>query len=97
MRTILLGDVISAARAMLKVQHHLRFGLLDTMIQQADAAHDYQKRQGKPHPFWGNGSLMARANAEPQAAEPLGSDLEYLRALHMVIGAIIARKTEVLG
>ena len=97
MRTILLGDVIAAARAMLKVQHQLRSGLLDTLIQQADAAHDYQKRLGKPHLLWGNGSLMARASVEPQAAEPLGSDQEYLRALHMVIGAIIARKTEVLG
>lgn len=97
MRTILLGDVISAARAMLKVQHHLRFGLLDTLIQQADAAHDYQKRLSKPHPLWGNGSLMARANAEPQMAEPMVSDLEYLRALHMVIGAIIARKIVGLG
>ena len=93
MRTILLGDVIASARAMLKVQHHLRFGLLDTLIQQADAAHDYQKRLGKPHLLWGNGSLMARANAEPHAPEPLVSDLEYLRALHMVIGTIIARKT----
>ena len=92
MRTILLGDVISTARALLNVRFDLRVDLLDTIIHQTDAAHHYQKRLSKPHPLWGNGSLMARANAEPQIKEPVASDTEYLEALRMVIGAIIARK-----
>ena len=92
MRTILLGDVISTARALLNVRCDLRVDLLDTIIQQADAAHLYHKRLSRPHPLWGNGSLMARANAEPQIKEPFASDTEYLEVLRMVIGAIIARK-----
>ncbi len=92
MRTTLLGDVIAAARVLMNVQPDLWIGLLDAMIQQADAAHNYHKRLSKPHPLWGNGSLMARANAEPQMAEPFVSDLKYLAALQLVIGAIIARK-----
>lgn len=93
MRTILLGDIIAAARTLLYVHRSLRFSLLKILIQQADAAHDYHKRMSKPHPVWGNGSLMARANAEPQIVEPFLSDIEYLGALEMVIGAIIARKS----
>ena len=94
MRTILLGDITAAVRALLSVPQTSRSGLLTAMIKQADAAHDYHKRFRKPHPFWGNGSLMARANTEPQAAERFASDVDYLSVLQMVIAAIIVRKTD---
>lgn len=93
MRTILLGDITAAARALLCVPQTHRPGLVTTMIKQADAAHDYHKRFRKPHPFWGNGSLMARANTEPQVTERFASDVDYLSVLQMVIAAIIVRKT----
>lgn len=92
MRTILLGDIIAAARVLFLAPSDHKISLLGTMIEQADAAHDYQKRLGKPHPAWGNGSLMARANCEPQAPEPPASDSAYLQALHLVIGGIISHK-----
>lgn len=92
MRTILLGDITAAARALLGVPVEFRQCLLDTMIQQAEAAHDYQKRLQKPHPVWGNGSLLSRANVEPQVTEPFASNIAYLEALQSVIGGIISRK-----
>lgn len=92
MRTILLGDISAAARALLYVPVQSRLCLLHTMIQQADAAHDYHKRLRRPHPLWGNGSLMARANVEPQAKEPFASNIAYLDALQIVISALISRK-----
>jgi hypothetical protein len=95
MRMLLLGDIVAAARALMAVPIDCRGSLLETMFQQANAAHDYHKRLFKPHPCWGNGSLMARANAEPQVAEPFWSDLDYLGALQMVIGAIIVRTADV--
>jgi hypothetical protein len=95
MRTLLLGDIIAAARALMAVPADCRGGLLETMFQQANAAHHYHKRLLKPHPCWGNGSLMARANAEAQVAEPFWSDLDSLGALQMVIGAIVARTADV--
>jgi hypothetical protein len=92
MRSILLGDIIAAARALLAVPSNRRIGLLDTLIQQADAAHHYHKRLAKPHPVWGNGSLMARANLEPQMPEPIASGIDYLQTLQLVIAAIICRR-----
>lgn len=92
MRTILHGDIIAAARALLAVPLDARVGLLETMIRQADAAHHFHKRLAKPHPVWGNGSLMARANFEPQIAEPFASDIDYLQTLQLVIAAIICRR-----
>jgi hypothetical protein len=92
MRTILLGDIIAAARALLAAPSDNRIGLLDTMIQQANAAHHFHKRLSRPHPNWGNGSLMARANLEPQMSEPFASDIDYLQTLQLVIAAIICHR-----
>jgi hypothetical protein len=92
MRTILLGDIIAAARALLAVLPDDRIGLLDTMIQQANAAHHFHKHLSKPHPVWGNGSLMARANLEPQLPEPFASDIDYLQTLQLVIAAVICHR-----
>lgn len=95
MRSLLLGDIIAATRALLILPIDQRSGLLRRMIQQADAAHHFHKRLAKPHPEWGNGSLMARANKERQAAEPNASDGDYLQTLHVVIGAIIAHRRHI--
>jgi hypothetical protein len=91
MRTILLGDIVGAARALLALPKEGRSGCLDLMITQSHAAHLFQKRLKKPHPIWGNGSLMARANTEQQVDEPFVSNIEYLRTLHFIIGALIVR------
>lgn len=92
MRTVLMGDIIAAARVILQAPSVCRKGLLNDMIRQTDAAHHFQKRLGKPHPTWGNGSLLARANCELQVREPYLSDIAYLHALQMVIGALISRR-----
>jgi hypothetical protein len=92
MRTILIGDIIAAARALLAAPPDNRIGLLDTIIQQANAAHHFHKHLSKPHPVWGNGSLMARANLEPQMPEPFASDTDYLQTLQLVIAAIICHR-----
>ena len=91
MRTLLLGDIIAAARALLSVQSAGRAALLDAMIKEADAAHRFHKRMLRPHPKWGNGSLMARANIEPQVDEPLASDADYLQTLHLLTGNLASR------
>lgn len=92
MRALMMGDIVAAARALLAQPPDQRVGLLDRMIQQANAAHHYHKRLAKPHSSWGNGSLMARANVEAQVAEPFASDVDYLLVLQLVIGAIVSYK-----
>ena len=91
MRTLLLGDIIAAARALMFVQGAGREALLDVMITEADAAYRFHKRMLKPHPKWGNGSLMARANIEPQVDEPLASDADYLQTTHLLTGNLASR------
>ena len=75
MRKCLLGDIITAA-AVLGPNSPLS---AVEMIHQAHAAHKYAKRLGRPHPLWGNGSLMARALAIDPIPGPV--DLAALAAL----------------
>ena len=97
MRTVLIGDIIAAARAIIALPAPEQPGFMETILDQAHAAHSFHKRLLKPHPAWGNGSLMARANKELQIAEPFASDAAYLLALHTVIGALIARRMRIAG
>lgn len=64
MRLCLIVDLLHGARALSGAAPDCRRLLADTLIYQAHAAHSFAKRFGKPHPRWGNGSLMARALAE---------------------------------
>lgn len=93
MRTLLLGDIVAAARVLLPLRPDLRAAMLDRLLDQTHAAHCFFKRTGRPHPDWGNGSLMARANVERQKPEPFASDVGYLACLALVIGALMARRT----
>lgn len=58
MRRILFGDLIAATDVAFALPGHDR--LLVRLILEAHAAHQYHKRTGKVHRFWGNGSLMSR-------------------------------------
>ncbi len=58
------------------------------LLAEADAAHRYAKRHGRPHPMWGNGSLMARAMADPPTIPPNFSCPTSLAAFHAIITAL---------
>ena len=92
-----MGDIIAAARAMMVLPVPEQAGFLNLMLGQTHAAHLFHKHKKIPHPRWGNGSLMARANLEPQVSEPFASDVAYLQALQMVIAALILRKALVVA
>lgn len=92
MRTVLMGDIVAAARALLAVGPAERVEFIGKMVAEAHAAHLFYKRKQKPHSDWGNGSLMARANMCPQAAEPFGGSLEYLDAIQSVAQVLIERR-----
>jgi len=87
-----MGDICAAARAMMVLPADERACFLELLLGQTHAAHLFHKRKCIPHPKWGNGSLMARANKEPQVAEPFASDMAYLRVLQMVIEGLILRR-----
>jgi hypothetical protein len=92
MRTVLMGDVIAAARVLLACAPVARQDLLARMIDLAEQADRYRKRSGRSHPEGGNGSLMAAASLWPQAPEPFLTDDDYLDCLQMVLGRLALRR-----
>jgi hypothetical protein len=86
MRPVLIGDVIAVARVVIVLPEEQWNNRVDQLLWRAKVADLYRKRLGKPHPVWGNGSLMAAIGAEPKAsAEPFLSDPQWLRALSCVL------------
>ena len=90
MRRVLIGDLLAAA-AVIRSQPNPA-AACQTLIGQADAAHRYAKRFGRPHPRWGNGSLMARALAAPVSGAVNLSDPDLLAALSWLCAALSARR-----
>ena len=93
MRPVLIGDVLALARVLFVLGEEEWAVCADRLLWQAHVADRYRKRLGKPHPAWGNGSLMAVTGAEPKAdAEPFLSDLRWLRALSCVLDRLSVAK-----
>lgn len=93
MRRCLLGDLVAAATAVAAQAAAQQPAFAHRLICEADAAHRYHKRFGLPHPAWGNGSLMARALAEPPPQLAVSaSSAAFLSALGLVAQLLAARK-----
>ena len=91
MRPVLHGDVSNAARVLLNVQQMLRADLCARMIQEADAADAFARREGRLHPLWGNGSLMSAARKRILADEPSFDDADYCACFELVLRGLIDR------
>ena len=89
MRPVLHGDVSNAARALLNVPQALRSDLCVKMIQEAEAADVFARREGRLHPFWGNGSLMSAARQRVLADEPTFDDAVYCACFEQVLRGLI--------
>ena len=93
MRPVLIGDVIAVARVVFVLPEEQWSSRVDQLLWRAKVADRYRQRLGKPHPTWGNGSLLAATSTEPKAlAEPFLSDLRWLRALSCVLDRLKAAK-----
>jgi serine O-acetyltransferase len=90
MRALQVGDLIAVARVLILRERHEWRALVQMFLQQAHAAHAFHKRRRRPHPQWGNGSLMARANTEVFAPQPRDGDADFLAALQHCLAAIAA-------
>ena len=88
MRRCLIGDLLAAASVIAAADPALMQISGARLIAEADAAHRYAKRHGRPHPRWGNGSLMARAMAEPLLLHADFSCLAYLAAFGAITTAL---------
>ncbi len=88
MRALQIGDLIAVARVLILRERHEWQVLVQMFLQQAHAAHAFHKRRRRPHPQWGNGSLMARANTEVFAPQPRDGDSCFLAALQTCLAAV---------
>jgi len=71
MRRCLLDDLVAGAGRLAFAPPLQRPGLAERLLAEAHAAHHYMRRFGRPHPRWGNGSLMTRALADCPGRLPL--------------------------
>lgn len=94
MRSVLLGDLTNAARAILMVPEADRQQFCARLLQNADWADCFGKRFRRPHAVWGDGSLMSAARKYPLVDEPSLGDLEYCKSLHLVLSALIDRQLQ---
>lgn len=90
MRPVTHGDVVAAATAIRPLPAALRRQEVLRLLERAHAADLFRKRTGRPHPFWGDGSLMGIALKDGTSrTEPFLSDPEHLSALAAVIETLL--------
>lgn len=94
MRPVLHGDIVSAARVLLRLPSIERRAIMRQMLDQASIADLYYKRFGRGHPVWGNGSLMAVATMQDMAREPFLDDLVYCSCFVHVFEELIRWRSE---
>lgn len=92
MRPVLHGDLVAAARVLLGLPAEERPARMRQLLDAADLGDRYRRRFGRPHPRFGNGSLMAAASAWPMPIEPGLDSREYLDCLGCAIEALLARR-----
>ena len=88
MRPVLHGDLTALARTLLPVPVVSLSQLYHYILSQAHSADCYRKRFNRPHPIWGNGSLIAAARSTDQQAEPDLANLEYCDCLELVFAGL---------
>ena len=89
MRPVTHGDIAAAARVVLGAPESERLHVIQAMLHEADSAEHYRRLWSKVHPGLGNGTLMSAALRHNPGPEPLAGDLDYLRAMLMVIEALL--------
>lgn len=92
MRPMLASDLIAAAAVLAAAPLTTRAHLAAQMLAEAHAAHSYFKRFGRPHPRWGDGSLLTRALAQDCRSPPNLSQASFLTALAQMAAACAAHK-----
>lgn len=94
MRPVTLGDLAAAARVLLAQPEAQRPAAMAALIARAEAADRLRQAEGRHHPLYGNGTLMAAALAHPRAepVAPGGADFLACLALATEQALICSRR-----
>lgn len=90
MRPARLGDATAAARVLLARPEGRWPWVMARMLAEARAADGRVRARGRPHPRWGDGSLMAAALRRRPGPEPALDDARFRRALVAVLAGLEA-------
>lgn len=90
MRPVTLGDLAAAARVLLAQPEGLRPAAMAALIARAEAADRLRLAEGRHHPLYGNGTLMAAALAHPRADPPDPGGDDFLSCLALATEAVLA-------
>ena len=93
MRRVLIGDLMAAAAVLPSAPRGQRAQLAQKIVTEADAAHRYFKRFGRPHLLWGDGSLLTRALASPRRIAPDLADSDFLHLFALMTLALAHHKS----
>ncbi len=91
MRPVGHGDVSAAACVLLAAAPDSRPRLLARLLAEAETADAYRLETGRPHPLWGNGSLMGAALTHARASEPALDDPDYAACMALIFEALVRR------
>ncbi len=96
MRRPALGDAAVLARVLIKAPLNRWPWVLARILEEARKADAHRLGTGRPHPLWGDGSLMAAGLRRGAFAEPFLDDARYRWALILVLVALgpsLSRRT----
>ena len=82
------GDLLALARVLLTRAPGDRDALARAVVADARAAAAFVRRNGRPHPVLGDGSVMAAALSHGPAPEPALDDRDFAGAIVTAVGAI---------
>ena len=92
MRRILDYEVKAAAAALAKLPCEERKRMCELWIHQAEWSHKYMKKHAKPHPVWGNGSLLQALHIQDFDAFSF-SNSDHCSAMETVLNCLVARNS----
>jgi serine O-acetyltransferase len=92
MRRVLIGDLLAAAERLCGAPVADQWTSACRLIDQAHAAHRYARRFHRPHPRWGDGSLMARAMADAVPVTRAPWSAPMLQSLSIICHAVRTRR-----
>jgi hypothetical protein len=94
MHRVLLQDLLTTARALVRVAPSDRQALCERIVEEADTAASYRAKTGLCHPVLGDGTLSAAARHHGLAPNRGLADLAFYSCLHLAIGGVLARAGE---
>ena len=92
MRAVHLSDLNLAARTLLAVPVMQRRDTIRDIFKAAHIADKYRKRTGRPHTWFGNGTISGACQRRAKAHSPDRCDPDYLACMGIVIRALLDRK-----